>query len=145
MLWSNNCDISFFYNYISIRFFRNKTSYRIFRNSLVFWNFSWHYNNFHILLLWGIAITFYSFRIILYISVYLSSQVSHEKTESNVEIKEAPPFLKLFLYEEIIIILGSFIFGMISESFFYPSLTNHLIRHFGLLVKISSLFLLYCQ
>jgi len=44
------------------------------------------------------------------------------------------------LYEEIIVILGSFIFGMISESFFYPSLTNHLTRHFGLSFKISSLF-----
>jgi len=29
---------------------------------------------------------------------------------------------------------------MISEIFFYPFLTNHLTRHFGLSVKISSLF-----
>ena len=50
----------------------------------------------------GYPLPFLVLGIILYISVYLSSQVSHEKAESNVEIKEAPPFLKLFLYEEII-------------------------------------------
>ena len=88
----------------------------------------------------GYPLPFITLGLILYISVYLSSKVSHEKTESNEDIEEDPPFLKFLLYEEIIVILGAFIFGMVSESFFYPSLTNHLKRHFGLSVKVSGLF-----
>ena len=88
----------------------------------------------------GYPLPFIAIGFILYTSVYLSSKVAHEKIESNDEIKEEPPFLKFLLYEKIIVILGTFIFGMVSESFFYPSLTNHLIRHFGLSVKVSSLF-----
>ena len=88
----------------------------------------------------GYPLPFIILGLFLYISVYFSSQVSHEKTESNNEIKKDPPFLKFLLYEEIIIILGAFIFGMVSESFFYPSLTNHLENDFGLPVKIATLF-----
>ena len=88
----------------------------------------------------GYPLPFIVIGFILYTSVYLSSIVANEKTDSNDEIQEDPPFLKFLLYEEIIVILGAFIFGMVSESFFYPSLTNHLTRHFGLSVKISSFF-----
>ena len=88
----------------------------------------------------GYPLPFIVLGIIFYISVYLSFKISREKTESDDEIEEDPPFLKFLLYKEIIVILGAFIFGMVSESFFYPSLTNHLIRHYGLSVKASSFF-----
>ena len=88
----------------------------------------------------GYSLPFIVVGIILYTSIYLTFLISHEKTESNDEIEDDPPFLKFLLYKEIIVILGSFIFGMASESFFYPSLTNHLTRHYGLSIKISSLF-----
>jgi predicted MFS family arabinose efflux permease len=88
----------------------------------------------------GYPLPFIAIGFILYTSVYLSSIVANEKTDSNDEIQEDPPFIKFLLYKEIIVILGAFIFGMVSESFFYPSLTNHLTKHFGLTVKVSSLF-----
>jgi len=88
----------------------------------------------------GYPLPFIVVGIILFTSIYLTFLISHEKTESNDEIEDDPPFLKFLLYKEIIVILGSFIFGMASESFFYPSLTNHLTRHYGLSIKISSLF-----
>ena len=76
----------------------------------------------------------------LYTSVFLSTRVAKEKTESEQEIKENPPFLKYLTYGEIIFILLVFFSGYISQSFFYPSLTNHLKVNFSLSVSISSLF-----
>ena len=66
--------------------------------------------------------------------------LSSEKTESNNESEECASFTMFLKHEEILIILGAFIFGMISETFFYPSLTTHLEQNYGLPVKIGSLF-----
>lgn len=77
---------------------------------------------------------------LLYTSVFLSTRVAKERTESEEEIKENPPFLKYMRYGEVIFILGIFFSGYISQSFFFPCLTNHLKDNFGLSISISSLF-----
>ena len=77
---------------------------------------------------------------ILYISVYLSSNVAQEKTESNNLEQGNPPILKFLSHLDILVILLAFFFGMISESFFYPSLTNHLEKYFNLSLSVASLF-----
>ena len=76
----------------------------------------------------------------LYTSVFLSTKIAKEKTESDDEIKENPPFLKYLGYGEVNFILGVFFSGYISQSFFFPSLTNHLKNNFSLSISISSLF-----
>ena len=76
----------------------------------------------------------------LYTSVFLSTKIAKEKTESDEEFKDNPPFLKYMAYGEIIFVLGLFLSGYISQSFFYPCLTKHLKTNFGLSVSISSLF-----
>ena len=76
----------------------------------------------------------------LYTSVFLSTRIAKEKTESDEEIKDNPPFLKYMGYGEIIFVLGLFLAGYISQSFYYPCLTNHLKTNFGLSVSASSLF-----
>ena len=77
---------------------------------------------------------------ILYTSIYLTLNVAHKKTESNNIVEGNLLFLKFLGHLEILLILGSFFFGMISESFFYPSLTNHLENYFGLSLSVASLF-----
>ena len=76
----------------------------------------------------------------LYISFYLSTKVAQVKTESEEKNDGDPPFLKYFAYCDVILILGVFFSGYIAQSFFFPSLTNHLKKEFGLSVSISSLF-----
>ena len=49
----------------------------------------------------GYPLPFIVLGIIFYISVYLSFKISREKTESDDEIEEDPPFLKFLLYKEI--------------------------------------------
>ena len=88
----------------------------------------------------GYPLPFFFLGLLLYTSLFLSTKVSHERTESNEEKKESPPILRFLGHIEILIILGAFFFGMISESFFYPSLTIHLENHFHLSLSISSLF-----
>lgn len=88
----------------------------------------------------GYPLPFFFLGMLLYTSVYLSSKVAHEKTESNEKTTENPPIFKFLIHGEILIILGSFFFGMISESFFYPSLTNHLTTNFHISLSFSTLF-----
>ena len=76
----------------------------------------------------------------LYISVYLTSIVSNEKIDSENEVKEDPPFFKLLININILIIFFVFIFGMIALTFFFPCLTNHLTKNYNMDVSSSSLF-----
>ena len=64
--------------------------------------------------------------IILYISVFLTSKVANENTESGFKMENEPQFLKFLKHGEIILILGLFFIGYISQSFYYPCLTIHL-------------------
>ena len=62
----------------------------------------------------------------LYLSVFLSTKIDKGKTEKYEEVRGNYPFLKFFSYKEIIIAIGLFFSGYITQTFFYPSLTNHL-------------------
>jgi predicted MFS family arabinose efflux permease len=82
---------------------------------------------------------------ILYISVFLTSKVAQENTTSNIKMENDSPFLKFLKYKEVLFILGLFFIGYISQSFFYPSLTNHLKQYFNLSISISSLFFIIVE
>ena len=88
----------------------------------------------------GYPLPFIVLGLFLYTSVYLSIQVSHEKTESEEEMEGNPPILKFLLYSDINFILGSLILGIAAQTFYFPCLTNHLKAYFNLSVSISSLF-----
>jgi predicted MFS family arabinose efflux permease len=82
---------------------------------------------------------------ILYISVFLTSKVAQENTTSNIKMENDSPFLKFLKYKEVLFILGLFFIGYISQSFFYPCLTNHLKQNFNLSISISSLFFIIVE
>ena len=88
----------------------------------------------------GYPLPFLALGLFLYCSLLLARQVSKEKTESEEENEKEPPFLKFLSYGQVTVVLGALAMGMISETFFYPCLTLHLERYFGLSVSISSLF-----
>ena len=88
----------------------------------------------------GYPLPFIILGLFLYTSVYLSTQVGYEKTESEEQIEGNPPILKFFLYGDINFILGSLILGIVAQTFYFPCLTNHLKAYFNLSVSISSLF-----
>ena len=81
----------------------------------------------------------------MYISFYLTNLVAKEKTESNIKNESDLPVLKFLKYGEINSILGLFFIGYISQSFFYPCLTNHLQNYFNLSISISSLFFIIIE
>ena len=93
----------------------------------------------------GYPLPFLVLGIILYVSVFLTSKVAQEKTELNIRMENDPPFLKFLKYKEILFILGVFFIGYISQSFFYPCLTNHLKQYFNLSISISSLFFIIIE
>ena len=88
----------------------------------------------------GYSLPFFMLGSLLYTSVFLSTRVAKEKTDSDEEIKNNPPFLKYLTYGKINFILLAFFSGYISQSFFYPCLANHLLQNFNLNISISSLF-----
>ena len=88
----------------------------------------------------GYPLPFIILGLFLYTSVYLSTQVGYEKTESEEQIEGNPPILKFLLYGEINFILGSLILGIAAKTFYFPCLTNHLKSYFNLSVSISILF-----
>lgn len=78
--------------------------------------------------------------VLLFVSFFLSTKVSN-KIESNEEISGEMP-LKFLFKKEIIFILGTFFFGYISKSYFYPCLVNNLEKIFNLSFNFSILFFL---
>ena len=93
----------------------------------------------------GYPLPFLILGIFLFIPIYLTYEISGEKTESNLKKEENPPFLKFLKYGEINYILGLFFIGYIAQSFFFPCLTNHLENYFNLSVSISSLFFIIIE
>ena len=89
----------------------------------------------------GYFLPFIVLGLFLYTSFFLTTRVAQEKTESEEEIKDDPPFLKYMTHLDVLIILGVFLAGYISQSFFYPCLSLHLKKQFDLSVSGSSLFL----
>ena len=75
----------------------------------------------------------------LYISVYLTKMISKENIDSD-EVEGDPPFFKLLTNLDILVIFASFIFGMISMTFYDPCLTYHLNNNYEMSVSEASLF-----
>ena len=77
--------------------------------------------------------------LILYISVYLTSKLNFEFKIKN-EKQNEPSFISSLFHTKIIICLGSIICSVISDTYFYPSLTNHLINNYDLTINSASFF-----
>ena len=88
----------------------------------------------------GYPLPFIALGLFMYISVYLAIQVGHEKTESDENVEQNPEIMKYLKYCDINIIIGGLILGMIAQTFYFPCLTNHLVKNFHLSVSVSSLF-----
>ena len=88
----------------------------------------------------GFSLPFIVLGFILYISVYLTSLIKFDEKKDEEEIEDNPPFMKFVIYPEILIIIIALVLGMISCSYYFPSLTNHLINKYNLSVSTSSLF-----
>ena len=91
-------------------------------------------------ILGGCHLPFMTLGIFLYLSVFLSTQINKEMNLSNETIQiNYHQIVKYIRYREIIIILGAFFYGYISQSFFYPCLTEYIEKNLNLSVSISYL------
>ena len=88
----------------------------------------------------GYTLPFLVLGLFLYISVFITKIIGKEKIDSNEEMQEDPPFFKIIKHLDILVIFSSFIFAMIACVFFYPCLTNHLIKNYNMTVSSSSIF-----
>ena len=80
--------------------------------------------------------------LILYISVYLTSELNLEsnKENDNDNVEDEPSFLTSLCHTEIIVTLGTIICSVLASTFFYPSLTNHLVNNYDLKISTASCF-----
>ena len=88
----------------------------------------------------GYPLPFISLGLLLYISVYIIKKIHSDKLNMENEADKEPSFGKLLIYPIIFLIIGGFIIVMIVSSFYFPCLTNHLNKNYGLSIKSSSLF-----
>ena len=90
----------------------------------------------------GFTLPFLVLGALLYVSVYLTKIVSAEKINSEEEESkgEESSMLKTLFHCDIILNLGTVSIGIIVTTFYFPCLSNHLSKHYGLSVSISSLF-----
>ena len=86
----------------------------------------------------GYKLPFIVLGLFLYTSVYLTRILQDEKYDNN-EIDEDPSFFKFLFNPNIILISGGFTLGMIAFTFYFPCLTNHLVKNYNLGVSLSSL------
>ena len=86
----------------------------------------------------GYKLPFFLLGLFLYISVYLTRILEGEKLDKN-EIEEEPSFFKFFNNLDIILISTAVTLGMITFTFYYPCLTNHLTNNYNLSISLSSL------
>ena len=79
----------------------------------------------------GYTLPFLVLGIILYLSVYMTTIIKRENNlDANEEIEENPSFLKLLTKFDILTIINALIIGNAYFVFYYPSLTNHLIKNY---------------
>lgn len=88
----------------------------------------------------GYSLPFIVLGLLIYTSKCLTAQFEREDIEIQEDIENNPPNLKCLLYSENKMILGSLVLGVISQTFYYPSLAFHLKRIFNLPVTNSCLF-----
>ena len=87
----------------------------------------------------GYSFPFYILGILLFISIFLVYylQLSIENVDEEETNNQLLNLLKNF---EINLNLSIVIIGLISVTYYFPSLTNHLTKNYGLSVSISSIF-----
>ena len=88
----------------------------------------------------GYKLPFIALGLFLYISVYLTKILEKENIDKSDEIKENPSFFNYLTNINIILIFGSFVLSMISFTYFFPCLSNHLKKNYDLNIGTSSLF-----
>ena len=88
----------------------------------------------------GYSLPFFLLGILLYFSIYIAKKIHSDKLQSENEPDKEPSFGKFLIYPMISLIIGGFIIVMIVSSFYYPCLTNHLSKNYGLSIRVSSLF-----
>ena len=87
----------------------------------------------------GYKLPFLILGLFLYISVYLTKILENEKFDKN-EIEEDPSIFKFLNNLDVILISGALVLSVVSFTFYYPCLTNHLYEKYNLGVSSSSLF-----
>ena len=78
----------------------------------------------------------------LYISVYLTKIISSEKVNNDEEEEKEPEnsILKTIFHLTILLNLGTVSIGIIVTTYYFPCLSNHLTKNYGLSISTSSLF-----
>ena len=87
----------------------------------------------------GYKLPFLILGLFLYISVYLTKILENEKFDKN-EIEEDPSIFKFLNNLDVILISGALVLSVVSFTFYFPCLTNHLYEKYNLGVSSSSLF-----
>lgn len=85
----------------------------------------------------GYSLPFYALGLSMFISVYLIHYLSLPITNDE---EESPNFIKLLYNFHILINLVAVVVYLLSNTFYFPSLTNHLTHKWGLSVEVSSIF-----
>lgn len=85
----------------------------------------------------GFALPFYILVALLFISVYLIHYLHLPSMHPN---EHTPNFIQALFDINIIITLLPVVLYLLSNTFYFPSLTNHLMFKWGLSVKSASLF-----
>ena len=87
----------------------------------------------------GYKLPFFLLGLFLYTSVYLTKILESEKLDKN-EIDEEPSVFKFLNNLHIILISGALVLSVVTYTFYFPCLTNHLNEQYNLTVSLSSLF-----
>ena len=87
----------------------------------------------------GYKLPFFLLGLFLYTSVYLTKKLESEKLDKN-EIDEEPSVFKFLNNLHIIFISGALVLSVVTYTFYFPCLTNHLNEQYNLSVSLSSLF-----
>ena len=87
----------------------------------------------------GYKLPFLLLGLFLYTSVYLTKILEKEKFDKN-EISEEPSVFKFLNNLDIILICSALALSVVTYTFYFPCLTNHLNEKYHLSVSMASLF-----
>ena len=90
----------------------------------------------------GFTLPFLALGSFLYISVYLTKIISEEKLNTEEENEESGEisFFKSILHFNILINVGAVTLCIISTTYYFPCLSNHLTQNYNLSISVASLF-----
>ena len=89
----------------------------------------------------GYTLPFIVLGLSLYISVYLTKIISHEKVNDLEDPeKNKNSILKTIFHPSIILNLGTVTIGILVTTYYFPCLSNHLTQNYNLSVSVAALF-----